>query len=90
MTCIIHTPSKVLHCEQDDSSYLYMYWYKQTTGAMDLLAYSLGEGSVTTEPPFNESKYEMGRPEVLKSSLKIKNLDPGDSAVYFCASSMAH
>ncbi|KPP74133.1 hypothetical protein Z043_106736 [Scleropages formosus] len=73
--------SVTLNCEHDDSSYYYMFWYKHNIGKMDLLAYSGSSGSATTEPPFSESKYKMIRLAVLNSSLEIKNLDPGDSAV---------
>ncbi|KAL4656183.1 hypothetical protein GN956_G5624 [Arapaima gigas] len=82
--------TETLHCEHDDNTYYTMLWYRQTAGAMDLLAYSGSENSATIEPPFKDSKYTMNRPETLKSSLEIKNLQPNDSAVYFCAASITH
>ncbi|KAL4656184.1 hypothetical protein GN956_G5625 [Arapaima gigas] len=82
--------SVTLQCEHDKTDYFSMFWYRQTAGAMDLLAYSGAANSATIEPPFKDSKYTMNRPEVLKSSLEIKNLQSNDSAVYFCAASITH
>ena len=56
---------------------------------MNLIAYSLGKDNVKIEEPFKDSKYTLTRPEVLKSSLEIKDLESGDSALYFCATSIA-
>ncbi|KAL7872947.1 hypothetical protein AOLI_G00120180 [Acnodon oligacanthus] len=77
-------------CEHNDSTYYYIYWYRQRSlGAMDLIATSVGKGSVQIVLPFNESKYSMTRPDVKSSVLQIEKLESEDSAVYFCASSRA-
>lgn len=76
-----------LQCEQDNDEYLYMFWYKHADfRQMQLLTYSINKGIQTTEAPFNETKYFMSRPAVRNSSLHIKRVEPGDSAVYYCAS----
>ena len=67
-----------------------MFWYRQDSdGGMRLIAYSLNKDDANIETPFKESKYTMKRPEIKESSLQIKDLEVGDSAVYFCASSIA-
>lgn len=79
-----------LDCQHDDTTHYYLYWYKQkTNGEMSLVAYSTNKGDEQIEKPFNNSKYKLTRPEMLKSSLEIKDLKSADSAIYFCATRYA-
>lgn len=82
--------NSLINCHIDDNSFTRMMWYrKQNNGTLELLGYSYGKDSGDIEPPFEKSKYTFMRPEVLKSTLEIKGLEIGDSATYFCATSIA-
>lgn len=80
--------SVTLECTQDDEEYMYMYWYRKEAGrGMKMLTYSLGRNISANEPSVSKLKYTMLRPEVLLSTLQIHQVEVGDSAVYYCASS---
>ncbi|MGH0170840.1 UNVERIFIED_CONTAM: hypothetical protein FKN15_059615 [Acipenser sinensis] len=76
-----------MFCEHDgDNTYTQMYWYRQLRGqGIQLLVFSLSGSAPQFEKDFNEERYEVNRSAVTKGSLKIKNLEPGDSALYFCS-----
>ncbi|XP_041710412.2 M1-specific T cell receptor beta chain [Coregonus clupeaformis] len=83
--------SVTLQCYHDDSSYYYMFWYRQRdNNNMEMLTYSMGQDVWEIEPPFvKDIKYTMSRPKLTSSTLEIKNVELGDGAVYYCASSRA-
>ncbi|PWA29576.1 hypothetical protein CCH79_00007864 [Gambusia affinis] len=83
--------SVTLWCDQDNNQNYYMFWYRHPAGSgkMELVAYSVGKDAAAVEDPFSKTKYTMTRPEVLRTSLQIHSPEAADSAVYYCASSLA-
>ncbi|MBN3300326.1 TVB5 protein, partial [Amia calva] len=82
--------SDTLHCEHDDNTHFNIFWYRQDKkGGFPLIGYSTGKDNVNLEQEFKDSKFKMTRPETRKSTLQILNLVYGDTAVYFCASSVS-
>ncbi|KAJ1121873.1 hypothetical protein NDU88_000385, partial [Pleurodeles waltl] len=78
-----------IKCEHDDSSLLYMYWYRQHRGSgLTLVGTSVRGNDPTLEESFREG-YEITRQQVLRSSLKILAGTGNDSATYFCVASQA-
>ncbi|MGH0171885.1 UNVERIFIED_CONTAM: hypothetical protein FKN15_062059 [Acipenser sinensis] len=78
-----------MFCEHDGGiDYRQMYWYRQLRGqGIQLLVFSLSGSAPQYEKDFNEERYEVNRSAVTKGSLKIKKLEPGDSALYFYSAS---
>uniref|UniRef100_A0A096M447 Ig-like domain-containing protein n=1 Tax=Poecilia formosa TaxID=48698 RepID=A0A096M447_POEFO len=83
--------SVTLWCDQDNNQNYYMFWYRHPadSGKMELVAYSVGKDAAAIEAPFSKTKYTLTRPEVLRTSLQIHSPEAADSAVYYCASSLA-
>ncbi|KAJ1121853.1 hypothetical protein NDU88_000371 [Pleurodeles waltl] len=77
-----------LQCDQDEA-HPYMFWYRQTPGTgLQLVFYSLGADLVEQENK-TWASFSASRPSTNTFELKISDLQPRDSAVYFCASSLA-
>ncbi|MGH0141946.1 UNVERIFIED_CONTAM: hypothetical protein FKN15_074682 [Acipenser sinensis] len=78
-----------MFCVHDGGiDYKQMYWYRQLRGqGIQLLLFSLSGSAPQFEKDFNEERYEVNRSAVTKGSLKIKQLVPGDTALYFCSAS---
>nr|AIW06042.1 T cell receptor beta [Andrias davidianus] len=77
--------SAEIHCSHDDSSNLYILWYRQHKGAaITLMALSVWGSEPSYEDNF-KSGYVVARPEILQSSFTIPSVKENDSATYFCA-----
>uniref|UniRef100_A0A674IKY7 Ig-like domain-containing protein n=1 Tax=Terrapene triunguis TaxID=2587831 RepID=A0A674IKY7_9SAUR len=73
-------------CVQNETSYTYMYWYKQLQGeGPRLIAQSVHESSATYEKGYNASKFPITRLNTRISSMSVVDLRTQDSANYFCA-----
>ncbi|MEE6509741.1 hypothetical protein FKM82_027645 [Ascaphus truei] len=78
-----------LMCEHQDSSYLTKYWYRQRKGQpLDLIGYTYNTENPTMEEAFNVERITIHPESAQKSTLSISNVSVGDSAVYYCASSI--
>uniref|UniRef100_A0A672H9F3 Ig-like domain-containing protein n=1 Tax=Salarias fasciatus TaxID=181472 RepID=A0A672H9F3_SALFA len=81
--------SATIHCEQDDSTYPFMYWYKQSSNArMKMITHSLGVDNGKQQLTDFNIKHTSERPSLLKFTLQIHSVDVGETAVYYCASSL--
>uniref|UniRef100_A0A8C4WSB1 Ig-like domain-containing protein n=1 Tax=Gopherus evgoodei TaxID=1825980 RepID=A0A8C4WSB1_9SAUR len=74
-------------CVQNETSYPYMYWYKQLQGdGPKLIAQSVDGFNAIYEESYNETKFPITRLNTRISSMSIVDLRTQDSANYFCAS----
>uniref|UniRef100_A0A9L0IH41 Ig-like domain-containing protein n=1 Tax=Equus asinus TaxID=9793 RepID=A0A9L0IH41_EQUAS len=65
----------------------YVYWYRQKLeGEFDFLVY-LRNGKITDKIEGFDQQFSAQYPQDASCSLEIKSTEPGDSALYFCASS---
>ncbi|TFJ99242.1 T cell receptor beta variable 12-5 [Platysternon megacephalum] len=75
-------------CVQNETSYPYMYWYKQIQGeGVRLIARSVDGSNATYEERYNATKFPITRLNTRISSMSIVDLRTQDSANYFCAAS---
>ncbi|KAH1187060.1 hypothetical protein KIL84_019809 [Mauremys mutica] len=75
-------------CVQNETSYPYMYWYKQLQGeGPRLIAQSVDGFNATYEERYNETKFPITRLNTKISSMSVVDLRTQDSANYFCAAS---
>uniref|UniRef100_A0A672H9L4 Ig-like domain-containing protein n=1 Tax=Salarias fasciatus TaxID=181472 RepID=A0A672H9L4_SALFA len=73
--------SATIHCEQDDSTYPFMYWYKQSSNArMKMITHSLGVDNGKQQLTDFNIKHTSERPSLLKFTLKARK----HSAVLDC------
>uniref|UniRef100_A0A8C8S252 Ig-like domain-containing protein n=1 Tax=Pelusios castaneus TaxID=367368 RepID=A0A8C8S252_9SAUR len=79
-----------LNCTQKETQFVNMYWYKQATGKdvrLQLVIWSTEDSRANFEKPF-EDHFETERPKTGLLHLAIASLEPEDSTVYFCATSL--
>ncbi|KAK7141940.1 hypothetical protein R3I94_011587 [Phoxinus phoxinus] len=66
-------------------SYYQMYWYRQRPGeTMRLIVYMVAN----SKPEFgevDENKFKAHKSDAESGSLTVKDLEPEDSAIYFCS-----
>uniref|UniRef100_A0A3B4ARY8 Ig-like domain-containing protein n=1 Tax=Periophthalmus magnuspinnatus TaxID=409849 RepID=A0A3B4ARY8_9GOBI len=76
-----------IKCHHDDSGMNVMLWYKQLhDGQMKLIVYS----HIGADPDFEKDfkkRFAMRRTDIQTGALIISNVEPNDSATYFCAAS---
>ncbi|XP_077202489.1 uncharacterized protein LOC143841694 [Paroedura picta] len=76
-------------CEQDDSSYISILWYRQkissTERQMEFIGYSVHGNSPVME--MDKTKFAIDRLNVNKARLSIAAVQVADTAGYFCAAS---
>ncbi|KAF7704656.1 hypothetical protein HF521_021728, partial [Silurus meridionalis] len=78
--------SAELKCSHNKgASYYQMYWYRQQPGkSMEFIVYT----TTGSKPDFgsaDQNKFSTVKETVANGSLTVKDVDTGDSAVYFCA-----
>uniref|UniRef100_A0A8C9RDL0 Ig-like domain-containing protein n=1 Tax=Scleropages formosus TaxID=113540 RepID=A0A8C9RDL0_SCLFO len=75
-------------CEHDSNND-YMFWYRQDQNwSLRLIAYSYGVGFEENEKDF-EAGYKVKRHSITLFTLEIERPEERDTAVYFCATSLA-
>ncbi|KAK9533978.1 hypothetical protein VZT92_009055 [Zoarces viviparus] len=68
------------------SSYYQMYWYRQLPGeTMKLAVFTLANTEHSFEPDFRGDKYSATKPDAHSGTFTVKNLQPADKGLYFCA-----
>uniref|UniRef100_A0A3Q3GFD8 Ig-like domain-containing protein n=1 Tax=Kryptolebias marmoratus TaxID=37003 RepID=A0A3Q3GFD8_KRYMA len=69
-----------------DSTYRQMYWYQQLPGkTMKQIVFTTSFSSHQYEEGFTEDKFPAEKKDAPTGSLTVKELQPEDSGVYFCA-----
>lgn len=71
------------------NSHIYVYWYQQFPGEGLKFMISLGKEETLDESEMPTKRFSAVFPQEGPSVFKIQLAEPGDSAVYFCASSLS-
>ncbi|KAG8430651.1 hypothetical protein GDO86_020206 [Hymenochirus boettgeri] len=78
--------STEIHCSQDQSTHLNMYWYQhKPREGMKLMVWSSNAKEEKMEADY-EARWNLHRPDIYTSALSLKGATREDSAQYFCAS----
>ncbi len=65
-----------------------MYWYKQRPGeTMKLIVITNAYGEPEFGDGVDKNKFDTEKSEPKEGSLTVKDLEPDDSAIYFCSAS---
>uniref|UniRef100_A0A670ZB93 Ig-like domain-containing protein n=1 Tax=Pseudonaja textilis TaxID=8673 RepID=A0A670ZB93_PSETE len=76
-------------CEHDDSSYLFIYWYRQELYSGKTELQLIGLSIQGNSPNMENKNYTIYRQNVTHASLKIPPDEAAEPAKYFCAVSKA-
>uniref|UniRef100_A0A671SBV2 Ig-like domain-containing protein n=1 Tax=Sinocyclocheilus anshuiensis TaxID=1608454 RepID=A0A671SBV2_9TELE len=77
--------STTLNCKHNKGiSYYQMYWYRQRPGETMRLIVFTTTGSKPDFGDVDEKKFEAQKSDAESESLKVKDLEPDDSGIYFC------
>ncbi|MBN3324138.1 TVB5 protein, partial [Atractosteus spatula] len=83
-----HPSSSVeMHCYQNDTDFINMYWYIQMNNQGLVLITMYVKGNNPTYEEDFKSGYKVSSSETKKRSLTVEIVKPEDSALYLCAAS---
>ncbi|KAM9354566.1 M1-specific T cell receptor beta chain-like isoform 2-T2 [Pholidichthys leucotaenia] len=69
-----------------DYSYIQMYWYRQLPGEnMKLVVFTTVSKKDHDFGEFDTNKFSATKPDAASGTFTVKNLEPGDKGLYFCA-----
>lgn len=78
--------SAQMDCSHDDGRYFQMSWYQQLPGeSITLIVHTVPYNSQHDFGNFSEDKFSATKTEAERGSFTVKNVEPGDNGVYFCA-----
>ena len=78
--------SATMNCSHTKTAdYIQMYWYRQLPGeTMELIVLALGKDNHDFGN-FSEKKFAATKPDYKTGTFTVKNVEPGDQGLYFCA-----
>ncbi|KAI4797105.1 hypothetical protein KUCAC02_026552 [Chaenocephalus aceratus] len=70
-----------------DATYFQMYWYRQLPGeTMKLIVYTISGNKGNHDfGGFSKDKFSATKPDAESGTFTVKDLQPGDKGLYFCA-----
>ena len=79
--------SATMNCSHTKTvDYSQMYWYRQLPGeTMRLIVYTAIGKDNHDFGNFSEKKFSATKPDYKTGTFTVKNLEPGDKGLYFCA-----